>query len=87
MFIHMQIDILDILFINFPFAQFEKRVTELLISPRLRTSPGNKCDVDSQETISKIECDPNFNVSSTQKKIEIASFACIIQKQKSTCII
>ena len=36
MFIHMQIDILDILFINFPFAQFEKRVTELLISPRLR---------------------------------------------------
>ena len=36
MFIHMQIDILDILFINFPFAQFEKSSTELPISPRLR---------------------------------------------------
>ena len=36
MFIHMQIDIKDNLFINFPFAQFEKCVTEFLISPRDR---------------------------------------------------
>ena len=42
MFIHMQIDILDILFINFPFAQCEKSVTELLISPRLRLVCANK---------------------------------------------